>query len=374
MPNNPFITYGYESPEYFCDRQAETKKLISLLVNENNVALISPRRMGKTGLICHCFAQQEIVSRYMTFLVDIYSTKNLADFVYRLGQTIVYKLKPWGQSAIDKFLQIVGSLRTGISFDGLGNASWNVNVGDIKTPEYTLDEIFNYLKCAEKPCIVAIDEFQTIADYPEQNVEALLRTYVQSCRNAVFVFAGSQRDMMSEMFTSTSRPFYQSVSMINLGVIDEIKYSDFATHHFVAKNKQLEPGVVSKIHGLFDGTTWYIQKVLNQLFILTPVGGGCSLDDVELAIDGILNDNDESYKDILYALTAKQISLLRAICGEGKAARITSGDFIKKYRLETASSVQKAAAVLLKKHIITANRGVYEVYDKFLNLWLAKQP
>lgn len=85
---------------------------------------------------------------------------------------------------MDRFLQFVTSLRTGISFDGQGNASWNLGVGDIKSPSFTLEEIFNYLKEANKRCIVAIDEFQTIADYPEQNVEALLRTYVQDCRNA----------------------------------------------------------------------------------------------------------------------------------------------------------------------------------------------
>ena len=60
MIENPFITYGYESAEYFCDRKAETRELITMLTNGNHTALISPRRMGKTGLIHHCFAQKEI--------------------------------------------------------------------------------------------------------------------------------------------------------------------------------------------------------------------------------------------------------------------------------------------------------------------------
>lgn len=56
--DNPFITYGYESAEYFCDRQEETHLLTTLLTNGNHVALISPRRMGKTGLLNTARAMQ----------------------------------------------------------------------------------------------------------------------------------------------------------------------------------------------------------------------------------------------------------------------------------------------------------------------------
>ena len=58
--NNPFVTSGYIAPEYFCDRERETEELLRWLVNENNVAIISTRRMGKTGLIQHCFHLKEI--------------------------------------------------------------------------------------------------------------------------------------------------------------------------------------------------------------------------------------------------------------------------------------------------------------------------
>ncbi|MBQ7421008.1 MAG: ATPase, partial [Prevotella sp.] len=98
MLENPFITYGYESAEYFCDRETETRQLISLLINGNHTALISPRRMGKTGLLHHCFAQPQL-SDYYTFLIDIYATKNLQDMVYQMGHSIVKRLKPRGQAA-----------------------------------------------------------------------------------------------------------------------------------------------------------------------------------------------------------------------------------------------------------------------------------
>lgn len=369
-PNNPFITFGYESPEYFCDRKQETQQLISLLTNENHVALISPRRMGKTGLIWHCFAQDVIKEDYLTFMVDIYATKNLTEFVYRLGKEIVSQLRPWGQNAINKFLQIVTSLRTGISFDGLGNPSWNLEIGDISTPEFTLDEIFNYLRHTDKRCIVAIDEFQSIANYPELNVEELLRTYIQQCRNAIFIFSGSQRNMMSEIFTSASRPFYQSVTMMNLGEIDRKAYVEFAQHHFSLREKRIEADVVEDIYSRFEGTTWYIQKMLNELFLLTETGKTCTLDMVNPALQNILKQNSESYRDILYLLPSKQKQLLQAISKENKAKGITGKDFIKRNHLDSASSVQKSTKALLAQQLITNNRGTYSVYDRFLALWL----
>lgn len=79
--NNPFVTNGYVSPKYFCDRETETKDITTLLLNGNNIALISPRRYGKTDLIRHCFSQPEVAEHYYTFIVDIYATRSLRDFV-----------------------------------------------------------------------------------------------------------------------------------------------------------------------------------------------------------------------------------------------------------------------------------------------------
>ena len=367
MIENPFITYGYEAADYFCDRKTETRELITMLTNGNHVALISPRRMGKTGLIQHCFAQKEIHDHYYTFLIDIYATKNLQDMVYRLGQGIVNRLKTRGQSAIDGFLRFVTSLRTGISFDGQGNASWHLGLGDIKSPDFTLEEIFNYLKAADRRCIVAIDEFQAITNYPERNVEELMRTYAQDCRNAVFVFSGSQKSMMSEMFSSPARPFYQSVSLMFLKPVALPEYEAFAERHFRNAGKRIANDVVSAIYERFDGTTWYLQKVLNQLFATKDC---VEVSDVDCAVEQIINQNEDAYQDLLYQLTVRQRDLLVAVSHEGKAKQITGAAFVKHHHLSSASSVQKSAQALMEKQLLTHQQGIYEVYDKFMSEWL----
>ena len=369
---NPFITSGYVSPTYFCDRVAETNVLLRYLTNNNHVALISPRRLGKTGLIAHSFHQNKIQQEYYTFLIDIYATKNLQELVFELGKSILNGLRPFGRKAWDAFLNSVSSLRSSISFDYTGNPSWNLEMGDIKAPAVTLDEVFQYIEHADKPCLIAIDEFQVIAKYPEKNVEALLRTQIQHCNNATFIFSGSQRHMMGEIFTSPSRPFYQSTAIMDLKPIQEEVYCEFAQHHFSNNGKHIETDAVHNVFQRFEGITWYIQFVLNSLYSLTQDRETCTIDKVEIAIDNILAQLSFTYSSLLFQLPAKQKEVLMAICKEGKAKEITSSRFLNTYKL-TASSVQGAIKGLLDKDFVTYELGIYSVYDKFFEEWLKRQ-
>ena len=67
---NPFVVGRYVSDKYFCDREKETEFLIKQIENGRNIALISPRRMGKTGLIRHCFHRSCLSDNYYTFFVE----------------------------------------------------------------------------------------------------------------------------------------------------------------------------------------------------------------------------------------------------------------------------------------------------------------
>lgn len=366
---NPFITNGYVSAEYFCDRIAETEMLTRYVVNGNNVALISPRRLGKTGLIEHCFHQKCIKDKYYTFLIDIYATKNLQEFVFELGKGILNGLKSQGRKTWDLFLSCLSSLRTSISFDFAGSPSWNLEMGDIKTPGITLDEIFYYLAQADKPCLVSIDEFQVIAKYPEKNVEAMLRTHIQHCTNAKFIYAGSQRHMMGEIFTSPARPFYQSTAVMELHPIDMQIYTEFIKKHFLASKKNITEETVHKVYKYFEGVTWYIQFVANSLYTMTAANETCTVDKVDVAVENILSQLNFTYSSLLYQLPPKQKEVLFAICKEGKAKEITSSRFLKTYKL-TASSVQGAIKGLLDKDFVTCELGEYRVYDKFFEIWL----
>ena len=177
---NPFYITGIIPEPYFCDREKETIWMLRTLENKAHILLTSPRRMGKTQLIRHLFEQPSIKDNYYTFYTDIYPTTSLHELVLFLSKEIYSVLVPKGKSVLDKFLAGLHSLAGSFGYDPVANTpTFNIKLGDIHSPELTLEEIFQYLEQADMPCIFAIDEFQQIANYPEKNVEATLRTHIQ---------------------------------------------------------------------------------------------------------------------------------------------------------------------------------------------------
>ncbi len=372
--DNPFVTKGYAGPAYFCDRVKETSQLVELITNGNNMALISPRRVGKTDLIRHCFHQPDIKNKYYTFHIDIYPTSSLRDFVNVFGRAILDELKPKGKAVWDGFLQVLRSLRSEITYDVNNFPTWSLGLGDIEYPETTLDEIFTYLAKAGKPCLVCIDEFQQILRYTESpNIEAMLRTYMQRCINATFIFSGSKRHLMGKIFTSPSRPFYQSVMIMNLKPIPLEKYIQFAQEQFAKYDKQIDQAAIAEVYNRFDAVTSCIQRLLNVLFMKTLPGQRCTADMVDGAEQYILDMFSETYSDLLDKLPEKQREVFIAIAREGKAKGITGKPFIKRHHLQTVSVVTAAVRSLMDKDLITEDKGTYTIYDPFFALWLRQE-
>ncbi len=369
--SNPFITSGYLSADYFCDREKESTTLIKTIQNGNNIAIISPRRMGKTGLIKHCFHQNEINEQYYCFFIDIYATNNLKEFVFKLGKEIFEKLKPNGQKFIDTFFSIINTLRPAFKLDTItGSPTFDIGIGEIGEPLYSLEQIFKYLESADKPCIVAIDEFQQIGNYSENNIEAVLRTHIQHCKNTTFIFAGSQRHLMQNIFFSSSRPFYQSVSLLELKAIEEKPYTDFVQFHFQNENKIISDDLIGIIYKLFEGHTWYIQNIFNEIFAQTEKGDICTFEIIEESVSTKIASYEPLFLSTLTLLPERQKEVLYAIAKESKAKGVTSAAFIKKHGLLSSSSVQTSLKQLLDKEIITFENKVYQIYDRFFGLWL----
>lgn len=368
---NPFITRGYAGAEYFCDRENETRDIVNLLTNGNNVAIISPRRLGKTDLIRHCFAQPELKDKYYTFLIDIYATSSLHDFVNTLGKAILDELKPRGKKSWEKFIMMLQSIKAEITFDFSGNPVWGMGLSSIDNPATTLDEIFEYLNNADKPCIVAIDEFQQITSYSQgEDVEAALRTHIQRCNNAVFLFSGSRRHLMGKMFTSPSRPFYQSVITMGLTPISCDKYTSFVKQLFAGRDRSISDEVVERVYNQFDGVTLCLQRVMNVLYMNTPAGSKATVEMADDAIDYILSLLNDNYETMISQLPEKQRAVLMAIARERKVKNISSGDFNKRYRLVSPSSTVSALKALIEKDFVINDNGCYMVYDRFLSIWL----
>lgn len=207
-----------------------------------------------------------------------------------------------------------------------------------------------------------------MVEYPEKGTEALLRSYIQFLPNVKFIFSGSRQHIMSEMFLSAKRPFYQSTQIMSLDVINQDKYEQFAWEHFKKAGYNITHECFDFIYNRFEGHTWYVQAVLNRLYEYNK-----DIDNTEIihhAIKQLLEENSYAYQELLKAYSDVQVSLLKAIAKEKVVNQINSGDFINKYNLKNASSISRALNKLIDNEIIYKSDKGYIVYDRFLGLWL----
>lgn len=368
---NPFIYQGYESPKYFCDREVETKTLLSHLKNGRNVTLISPRRIGKTGLIKNTFYHLKEQEKDATCLyIDIFATKNLHDFVELLGVMVINEIVRKNASFIEKTISFFSALRPVLSMDPLtGEPSVSITVEPSKE-DITIQSIFNYLNDSEQEVYIAIDEFQQIAEYPEKGTEALLRSYIQFAQHVHFIFSGSKFHLMAEIFGSPKHPFYQSTEMMGLKPLDSDVYYDFCLQFFKEKGGNIEKEIFEYLYNMFEGHTWYIQCIMNRLYEAnTNVE---STEQVNAAILSILAGREPQFESLSQFFTDNQFSLLKAIAKEGIVAQPTAGRFIKSHNLSGASSTKAALKVLEDKELVYRKPEGYIIYDRFMDLWLKR--
>ena len=335
------------------------------------MVIISPRRLGKTGLINFCFEKPEVKDAATNIFIDILRTSSLQEFTYLLGRAVFKTLGSRSQQMMKNIIDTLRSLRGSFGYDPIqGTPTFDIKLGDITNPTYTLEEIFSCLDQADQRCIVAVDEFQQIVNYPEKNVEALLRTHIQQSANANFIFAGSERHIMDKMFLDYARPFYQSASIMVLAPISEDKYAEFVKRHFNTNKLDVTPEAISTVYSTFHGNTYYMQKTFREAFSSSLEGKVCDKQMVEDIINAMMLENGHKYSETLSRLSLPQKELLMAIAADERAQRVTSSQFVKRHHLKSASSVQAAMRKLMEFGIVTVEKNEYYVEDQLLQRWL----
>ena len=368
--NNPFVIYGYKGAEYFCDRRKETETLTTALHNERNVVLISPRRIGKTGLIHHVFEQlkhDEPDTR--CFYIDISATRNMSQFIQLLGKAVIGQVDDFSQSVARRVSAFFANYKPTMSFDELSGApTFSITVAPDQR-EDSLRHIFEYLRQSGRRIYVAIDEFQQVAEYPEGGAEALLRSYIQFLPNVYFVFAGSKQHIMTEMFLSAKHPFYQSAQIVNLPLINPQEYHAFAAKWMLTKGLEIDEDTFSHLYDMLDGQTWYVQSVLNRLYQnARPI----DIAETKSVVAELVAEQEVAFVNYFESLTYNQAALITAIAKERSVEAVLSHEFLSRHSLPSPSSVRLALKTLLDRELLYKHNGHYIVYDRFFGIWLRK--
>jgi len=367
MKNNPFLISGYISPDFFCDREDETEAVTDAIRNRRHLTLFSPRRIGKTGLIKHVFYTGKQKKYFVPVYMDIMSTGSLKDFTESFGRSVLTALAT-DDSALRKILKKLASIRPKAGIDSItGEPYISLTVSNEKEAIDSLETVFRYLQAQKKHFALAIDEFQQVADYPEKNVEAILRTHTQQTLNVSMIFSGSRKHILSHIFSSPDRPFYNSTQMMELGKIEYESYKSFITENFERNGIKTDQQAIDLILGITSAHTFYVQYLCNRLFSNEKK---ISTEAVQRMLVRIINENEAVYASYISLLTPLHFRILRAIAANGGVQNPTSSEFLSSYDLGAASSVSLAIKSLVDKGFLDLVIGKYTLNDLFFNSWL----
>lgn len=371
-PINPFLINRYISKDYFCDRTDELDMLLRNTKNGINTTLISSRRLGKTGLIYRFFEllrEKEII-KYV--YIDILATQCFTDFTNQLAEAIFTKF-PIKSTIGSRLLKSLQGLRPSFIFDeltGVPQIQFHYqNEGD---KEMTLQKILNFIDQQNLPLVIAIDEFQQIAEYPEKNMEAFLRSTIQQMKSVNFIFSGSKKHTLMDIFSNVKRPFYASSQFIHLDRINRMVYRSFILNTFNKFNKQIDEPALDYVLNWTTGYTYYTQALCNRLFNYKKI----DVNLVKSECDLLLKEQEPIFFQYRKLLTIKQWEFLIAMAKEGTVEQVYSKDFIMKYKLGSSSSVRRIINSLIDKEMIleenTSKGTIYSVYNIFLMRWLER--
>jgi len=371
---NPFPVSGYHGSELFCDREEETRVLTSNALNGINTVLLSVRRMGKTGLLHHVLAHMNKKKIAIGIYIDIFDTESLHDFINRLTSAMIQAVPP--RTHFSKLvMEFIKQLRPIISYDELtGQPQVTITYSQTKQYEHTLQSIFSFLESQGKDIVIAIDEFQQIAQYPEKNMEAILRTHIQNLKNIKFIFSGSSPHLLAQMFHNTKRPFFSSASTLALQEIEVQEYKKFIINIFNSRKRKISDEAIDFILMFSKCHTFYTQALCNKLF--ADGERNITIENVQKAAYDLMKQNEAVYFQYRTMLTTNQWDMLKATAKETVLYQPTSKAIVKKYGLGSSSVVQRSMEALLEKEMIYIKEtkvGVgYCVYDCFLSRWLER--
>ena len=369
---NPFVLSPYVSKELFCDREKETAAIIDDLSNGVNLTLISPRRYGKTGLIYRALDE---LSRDQPATIrcycDIYSADSLEGFVKLLSEAIVRSVKV--ESAVKKFFSVFGGIRPLLSYDPItGSPQISITYQNDGQKLDTLKNIFDFLASLDKKVVVALDEFQVVRNFKDANMEALLRTYIQPLKNVRFIFCGSKKHVMADMFVNEKNPFYESTHIVYLEKIDREIYGAFIENLFKKGRRHIDADSLNFILEWTRCHTFYTQYLCHRLF--RNADRKIDITDVKQACAEILQEGTPGFIERRNLLTDKQWQFLKAVAKEGSVEQPTAGGFINKYKLGTAAAVKRVLEALVEKELLLETLSLegksYSVYNVFFSRWL----
>ena len=303
--DNPFKFGMVVRGSDFCDREKEMAELIQIIKSGMSVTLISPRRYGKTSLIINLLDR---LDEYKKVYIDLMSIVSLNAFLEKYSSEIfksVGGLKKF-INKLNKMIKISGKVNLDI-----GTLKLSIDVDPKATDD--VESIIDLPTKFDGKFVIVIDEFQEIMNITEIDLVSILRKKFQFFQNTVFIFSGSKRSIMREIFANPAKPFYRFSQIYELENLEMEESKKFVIDKFRFSGVEIENGTFEKIYEITNGHAYYLQALSYHLWFLTKDKKKVEESDVDVALKKVIFAEKTAFESLWDELTPNQKKVLKAL-------------------------------------------------------------
>jgi len=372
--DNPFVFGKPVSGENFADREREIKELALDLRSGQNVLVYSPRRFGKTSLLSEVLAalrKEGILTVYADLFLATSKNKFADIYASALASGTETKVEAMVRTLRDllgvapKFTLKSDTLPVEVIIE---LELRRTDVGRVLEKLYDAPQ--RIAKKKGKRVVVVFDEFQEIAKMDGEEIERSMRTKIQHHDKVAYVFMGSRKHLLAQIFGSRARPFYKSAKEYPLGGIPPDQFGEFIHDKFRKSGFRVEAAAIARIIEVAGGHPYYVQQLCHELWNRNLAKKEVGTGDIDAALEAVLSLNSMGYVQIWDSLPAQQKAVLLAVAADGD--QVYSAEFIERRGLISAAHVQRALKSLEQKEIIEKNTH-WAIGDVFFKEWLKRQ-
>ncbi len=275
---------------------------------------------------------------------------------------IMTDLLPPTKAACAKLIESIATFNPKLTFNLLGQT---LEISTKQTTEKSISELLLALDYvadkAQKTCVIIFDEFQQIGELKENHaVEAAIRHAVERSQNISYIFCGSKRHLLSEMFSDKSRPLYHLCDLMSIERIEDHAYHLFLNK--LAKNKwmqSLQDDVIQEISHLTENHPYYVNALCRRLW---RHDAPPSLGEVRNTWSDFVDQQKDWISNELVQLTLNRRKVLTTLAYE--PTHFFQGQVFSASTGLTPSSINKCISDLRKFDMIYQDKsGYYRVLD-----------
>ncbi|MEM2205514.1 MAG: hypothetical protein DSO02_05395 [Hadesarchaea archaeon] len=360
---NPFLYGKVVSGEHFIDRERELAELEAHVEAGRSVILYSSRGMGKTSLVEEFFRRTE--GKYTSILIDLFGIQSRE----ALARELVGKVAKKVYGTFERMRKGLQDFLRGLRVDMVLTPGGEVRFELLRTP--TEEDLAQVLDLPEKVAeekglrmVIAFDEFQEIRNLDGEAMEKLMRSRFQHHRRVTYLFTGSRRHLLDEIFSEERRAFYRFGEPMELGPIPGEEFAKYIEEGFRRTGGRISGAAIAHILDLTGGHPSFTQQLCYELWFLSK-----RVDDeaaVEKAVENVILHERIHYFGIWENLTPLQRRLLEGLAKEEVGPY--SQEFISKYGLRSPAHVRKGLELLEKRGLV--ERG--KILDVFFREWIRR--